>query len=72
VEAEGLTQVREEDRLRGWVDEARSAHPEEAARLDAGELKLVGFFMGEVMRLSGGRADPQRAAAMLRERRAGE
>ncbi len=72
VEAEGLAQVRGEDRLRGWVEEARSAHPEEAGRLDAGELKLVGFFMGEVMRLSGGRADPQRASAMLRERGAGE
>ncbi len=71
VEEEGLAQVSDDERLRQWVGEALAAHPDEATRLDAGEVKLVGFFMGKVMHRSGGRADPQRTAAILRERASG-
>ncbi len=68
VEADGLAQVSDDARLQRWVDEALDAHPDEADRLRAGEAKLVGFFMGDVMRRSGGKADPGRCAEMLRER----
>jgi aspartyl-tRNA(Asn)/glutamyl-tRNA(Gln) amidotransferase subunit B len=67
VAAEGLAQVSDEGALASWVAEALAAHPEEAARLRSGEAKLVGFFMGHVMRLSGGKADPKRASRLLRE-----
>ncbi|MEN8375720.1 MAG: Asp-tRNA(Asn)/Glu-tRNA(Gln) amidotransferase subunit GatB [Gemmatimonadota bacterium] len=67
VAAEGLAQVSDEGALASWVAEALAAHPEEAARLRGGEAKLVGFFMGHVMRLSGGKADPKQASRMLRE-----
>ena len=66
IEAEGLAQVRDEDALAGWVADALAAHPDEAARLREGEAKLVGFFMGHVMRLSGGKADPKQASTLLR------
>ena len=66
VEAEGLAQVRDEGALAGWVAAALAEHPDEAGRLRAGEAKLVGFFMGHVMRLSGGKADPRQASALLR------
>jgi aspartyl-tRNA(Asn)/glutamyl-tRNA(Gln) amidotransferase subunit B len=68
VEAEGLAQVSDDDALARWVHQALAAHPDEAARLEAGEAQLVGFFMGEVMQASGGAADPRRAADMLRDR----
>ena len=71
VAEEGLAQVSDADRLARWVEDALAAHPAEAARLAGGEARLVGFFMGEVMRASGGRADPARASALLR-RKAGE
>jgi aspartyl-tRNA(Asn)/glutamyl-tRNA(Gln) amidotransferase subunit B len=67
VEAEGLAQVRDEDALAGWVADALAAHPDEAVRLREGEAKLVGFFMGQVMQRSGGKADPKQASALLRE-----
>ncbi|MCA1790611.1 MAG: Asp-tRNA(Asn)/Glu-tRNA(Gln) amidotransferase GatCAB subunit B, partial [Thioalkalivibrio sp.] len=60
--------VSDDARLQRWVDDALAAHPHEADRLRAGEVKLVGFFMGDVMRRSGGKADPGRCAEMLRER----
>jgi aspartyl-tRNA(Asn)/glutamyl-tRNA(Gln) amidotransferase subunit B len=66
VAAEGLAQVRDEGALEVWVAQALEAHPDEAARLRGGEAKLVGFFMGHVMRLSGGKADPKQASALLR------
>jgi aspartyl-tRNA(Asn)/glutamyl-tRNA(Gln) amidotransferase subunit B len=67
VADEGLAQVRDEDQLAGWVDEVVRSHPDEARRLRAGEDRLLGFLMGQVMRRSGGKADPRRASELLRE-----
>ena len=67
VVAEGLAQVRDEGTLASWVAQALDAHPQEAARLRSGEVKLVGFFMGHVMRLSGGTADPRQASELVRQ-----
>ena len=65
VEAEGLAQVRDEGRLEAWVREALAAHPEEAAKLRDGATQLVGFFVGAVMKASGGAADPRRTRDLL-------
>jgi aspartyl-tRNA(Asn)/glutamyl-tRNA(Gln) amidotransferase subunit B len=55
----GLVQVRDESALEEWVDEVIAAHPAEVARFKAGEGKLIGFFTGQVMKRSGGKADPK-------------
>lgn len=68
VESEGLVQVSDDDRLMEWADRALEDHPEEAQRFLGGEEKLVGFFVGKVMQRSGGKADPKRAAELLRAR----
>jgi len=52
------------------VKEAIAANPKAAAQYRAGggkAAKSLGFLQGRVMRLSGGRADPAVAAALLRE-----
>jgi len=64
----GLVQVADDDRLGDWVDAAVAAHPEEAARYREGETRLLGFFMGEVMKRSGGAADPHAVRDLLRRR----
>jgi aspartyl-tRNA(Asn)/glutamyl-tRNA(Gln) amidotransferase subunit B len=66
VEAEGLVQVRDTGAIDGWIDEVMQAHPGELARYRAGEQKLMGFFMGQVMRRSGGKADPKQVTGVLR------
>jgi aspartyl-tRNA(Asn)/glutamyl-tRNA(Gln) amidotransferase subunit B len=71
VEAHGLAQVRDTSRLADWVEEALAAHPEEAERFLSGEEKLLGFFMGAVMRRAGGAADPGQTRELLRERLGG-
>lgn len=64
----GLVQVRDQDALGAWVDAVLTAHPAEVARYRAGETKLMGFFVGQVMKRSGGKADPKGVQPMLSER----
>ena len=71
AEREGLAQVGDVDALGAWVDEVWQAHPAEAARLVAGEKKLLGVLVGLVMKASGGRADPRRVNELLQARAAG-
>jgi aspartyl-tRNA(Asn)/glutamyl-tRNA(Gln) amidotransferase subunit B len=72
VEAEGLAQVRDTGAIETWVEEVVAEHPDEMARLRDGEMKILAFLMGQVMRKSGGKADPRVASEMSRERAAGE
>ena len=67
VEAQGLTQIRDDGQLAGWVSEVVEEHADEVGRYRGGETKLLGFLMGRVMRLSGGKADPRRVNELLRE-----
>jgi aspartyl-tRNA(Asn)/glutamyl-tRNA(Gln) amidotransferase subunit B len=71
VEREGLAQVSGQDQLAAWVDEVLTAHPEEATRYRDGETRLLGFFMGQVMKKSGGKADAQRLREILARALAG-
>jgi len=64
----GLLQVRDADALTAWVDGVLAGHPAEVARYRAGELKLMAFFTGQVMKQSRGQADPRRVQSMLARR----
>jgi aspartyl-tRNA(Asn)/glutamyl-tRNA(Gln) amidotransferase subunit B len=64
----GLLQVRDEDSLVAWVDEVIAAHPAEVGRYRGGETKLMGFFVGQVMKRSGGKADPKGVQPVLQQR----
>jgi aspartyl-tRNA(Asn)/glutamyl-tRNA(Gln) amidotransferase subunit B len=61
-----LIQISDESVLQATVDEVLAAHPAELARLREGEERLLGFFVGRVMRATGGRADPQRVSEAIR------
>jgi aspartyl-tRNA(Asn)/glutamyl-tRNA(Gln) amidotransferase subunit B len=64
----GLMQVKDADALGGWVDEVLAAHPGEVERYRGGEKKLMGFFVGQVMKRSQGKADPKGIQPLLQER----
>jgi aspartyl-tRNA(Asn)/glutamyl-tRNA(Gln) amidotransferase subunit B len=68
VEAEGLARISDAEAVARWVEEALSAHPGELDRYRQGEARLQGFFMGEVMKRSGGKADPAEVRRLLAER----
>ncbi|MBK6778887.1 MAG: Asp-tRNA(Asn)/Glu-tRNA(Gln) amidotransferase subunit GatB [Gemmatimonadetes bacterium] len=68
AERMGLLQVGDADALGQWVDEVLAANPTEVERYRGGETKLMGFFTGQVMKKSGGKADPKKVAPLLLEK----
>ena len=71
AEREGLAQVGDEAQLAAWVDEVLAAQPAEWDRYRGGEKKLLGVFVGAVMKKSGGRADPKKVNQLLTTRASG-
>ena len=61
----GLLQVSDAGVIEGWVRETLASHAAEVARYQAGETKLMGFLVGQVMKRSAGRADPKAVTAAL-------
>ncbi|MES2799195.1 MAG: Asp-tRNA(Asn)/Glu-tRNA(Gln) amidotransferase subunit GatB [Bacteroidota bacterium] len=62
-----LIQDSSEDGLLAFINEVLKQHPSEVERYRTGEKQLTGFFMGQLMRVSGGKADPKIANALLRK-----
>ncbi len=67
VEQEGLAQVSDESELRAIAERVVAANPEQAATYRAGKAGLLGWFVGQVMKESAGKADPKAAGAILQE-----
>ncbi len=65
VEEKDLAQVSDTSLVDQWISDALAAHPAEVERFREGERRLQGFFMGEVMKLSRGKADPKEVARSL-------
>lgn len=64
----GLIQVGDASALGAWVEEVVAANPSEVERFRGGEVKLMGFFVGQVMKKSGGKADPKAVQPLLIEK----
>ncbi len=58
VAERGLATMQDSDALDALVSEVISSFPEKVADYRSGKTGLIGFFMGQVMQKSGGRADP--------------
>jgi len=68
VERLGLTQVSGEKELEQWVGGVIAANPDEVARYKAGKTQLLGFFVGQVMKKSGGKANPKLTAEIVKKK----
>lgn len=66
VEAQGLKQVVEPDRLRPIIESVLAAHAKEVQAFRAGKEQLFGFFVGQVMKATKGQANPQMVNELLR------
>ncbi len=66
VARKGLARVDDDGLLDAAVQRVLAAHPDEVATFRGGKQGLVGFFVGQVMRASGGRLDPKRVQATVR------
>ncbi len=59
VERDGLAQVRDEDALLGLVRRIISENSKEADRYRSGKVSIIGWFVGQAMRETHGKADPK-------------
>lgn len=58
VEREGLMQVSDNSEIEKIIDDVIASNPDKVAEYKSGKDKLFGFFVGQVMKLSGGKANP--------------
>ncbi len=58
VERHGLNQISDRETLAGLVDEVMAAFPEKVEAYRKGKRGLMGFFFGQIMKNTGGRANP--------------
>ena len=66
IEREGLKQIGGADELEKIAAEVVAAHPAQAEQFRGGKEKLLGFFVGQTMKATGGRANPALAGEILR------
>ncbi|HEX5758595.1 MAG TPA: Asp-tRNA(Asn)/Glu-tRNA(Gln) amidotransferase subunit GatB [Thermoanaerobaculia bacterium] len=67
VERLGLGQVSDTTRIERWIDEVVEEHEGPVAQFRAGKTQTLGFLVGQVMKRSGGRAEPRLVQQLLRE-----
>jgi aspartyl-tRNA(Asn)/glutamyl-tRNA(Gln) amidotransferase subunit B len=67
VERLGLGQISDSSRIERWIDEVIEANPVQADQFRAGKEAVLGFLAGQVMKRSGGRADPKLVQPLLRQ-----
>ncbi len=68
IEERGLVQVSDASRIEAAVDTAMAENPDEVEAYRAGKTKLLGFFVGQVMRATKGKANPQVVNDVLKEK----
>jgi aspartyl-tRNA(Asn)/glutamyl-tRNA(Gln) amidotransferase subunit B len=71
IEARGLKQITDASAIEAIVDKVIEANPGQAAEYRAGKEKLLGFFVGQVMKNTGGKANPGQVNAILKAKLSG-
>jgi len=68
VEEKGLLQVSDDTELEQLIEAVLAEHPKEVARFRSGDVKLVGFFVGAVMKKTKGLANPAKVNPLLQKK----
>ena len=71
VEKKGLIQISDTSAIEKLIEEIIAAHPSELEKFRAGKTNLKGFFVGQVMKKSGGKADPKLTSQILDQKLSG-
>jgi len=58
VETKGLVQISDPAKISPIIDEVIANNPDNVAKFKAGNTKLLGFFVGQVLKATGGKANP--------------
>lgn len=68
VESKGLVAISNPDELSTIIDKILSENPDKLEQYRAGKTKLQGFFVGQIMKATSGRADPKLANQILNQK----
>ena len=68
IDARGLKQITDSGAIEALIDKVIAANPEQVEQFRAGKDKVLGFFVGQVMQQSQGKANPGQVNAILREK----
>ena len=68
VEEKGLAMISDSSRILPIIDELLNENPNEVQAFKNGKTKLLGFFVGQLMRRTKGKADPKLANKLLAEK----
>ena len=68
IEARGLQQITDRSAIEAVVDKVIVANPSQVAEYQSGKDKLIGFFVGQVMQETGGKANPGQVNTILKEK----
>ncbi len=72
IEAKNLRQIKDSSQIETTIREVMAANPAQLADYRSGKDKLFGFFVGQVMKASGGKANPAQVNELLRRMLAGK
>ena len=67
AESMNLIQESDQNSILTYIKQVIEQHPQEVERYKNGEKQLVGFFMGQLMKVSKGKADPKAANQLMRQ-----
>ena len=67
IEERGLKQVSGRDELQALVDKVIADNPGQVEQFRAGKEKVLGFFVGQIMKATQGKANPQQLNELLRD-----
>jgi aspartyl-tRNA(Asn)/glutamyl-tRNA(Gln) amidotransferase subunit B len=71
IESKGLRQITDSAAIERAIDEVMAKHPSQLADYRAGKDKLFGFFVGQVMKATSGKANPAQLNELLRRKLSG-
>jgi aspartyl-tRNA(Asn)/glutamyl-tRNA(Gln) amidotransferase subunit B len=71
IEAKGLRQITDSSAIEGMIDAVIAANPKQLADYRSGKDKLFGFFVGQVMKATGGKANPAQLNELLKAKLGG-
>jgi len=68
IEAKGLRQVSDEGEIQRIIDEVLGKNPTQVAQFKEGKQQVLGFLVGQVMKASGGKANPGKVNELLKKK----
>jgi len=68
IDAHGLKQITDSSAIESVVDQVIAANPDQVTDYKAGKDKLIGFFVGQVMKETGGKANPGQVNQILKDK----